>query len=331
MLTIEHTRPNRVADQPGPRAMKVAFVGQMEYFRFHFEDDLNDLYEVRKFQLRWFDPPADYYEDLVAFRPDVTVAFRGEFLPAALFPRLSGIKIALSSEPMPKILDGELVHTADSLGRFRRFLTIFDRPFDFIFHYDQASESFFHSQGVHLSGFIPLPIAINTLKPLPASPWRDILFFGRSTPHREHFLALLKREFDVLHIAHGFPGPHGTIERDFLPIVSSFHVALNIHAEHELSWEPRVQQMLACGALVVSEPISPNPYLVAGRDFLVTTSPEDLYETCREILKDPTRYSHVRTSGLEQVRKRLSARSVLPDLFNRLVAGAFPPPRFTPA
>lgn len=309
--------------------MKLAFVGQMEYFRFHFEDDLNELYDVKKFHLRWFDPPADYYEDLVAFRPDFTVVFRGEFLPTALLPRLSGIKIALSSEPMPKLVDGKPIHTADSLSRFQLFLTIFDRPFDFIFHYDQSSESFFHSQGVHLSGFIPLPIATETLKPLAVAPWRDILFFGRSTPRREDFLALLKREFDILHIAHGFPGPHGSIERDFLPVVSSFRIALNIHCENELSWEPRVQQMLACGGLVVSEPLPPNPYLVAGRDYLVATSPAALYEICRDILREPAKYSHIRNSGLEQVQKHLTSKSVFPKLFSEIAGGVYPRPRFT--
>jgi hypothetical protein len=311
--------------------MKVAFVGQMEYFRFHFENDLKDLYDVKKFHLRWFDPPDDYYEDLVSFRPDLTVVFRGEFLPPALLPRLSGIKIAISSEPMPKIFDGKHMQTADSLGRFRLFQTIFDRSFDFIFHYDQSSESFFQSQGVHLSGFIPLPIATETLKPLAVTPWRDILFFGRSTPHREDFLALLKREFDVLHIAHGFPGPHGTIERDFLPVISSFHIALNVHAENELSWEPRLQQMLACGVLVVSEPISPNPYLVAGRDFLCTATPADLYETCRNILRDPTKFAHIRKSGVERVQTQLGTRTIFPKLFSDIIAGAYPPPRFIPS
>jgi glycosyltransferase involved in cell wall biosynthesis len=310
--------------------MKVAFVGQMEYFRFHFEDDLNDLYEVKKIQLRWFDPPADYYEDLVAFRPDLTVVFRGEFLPTALLPRLSGIKIAISSEPMPKILDGKLVYTDESLERFRLFLGIVDKSFDFIFHHDQSSESFFQSQGVQLSGFIPLPIATGAYRPVATSPSHDILFLGRSTPHREAFLALLKREFDVLHIAHGFPGPKGVIERHFLPIVSSFHVALNIHPVNELCWEPRVQHMLACGILVVSERISPNPYLIAGRDFLLTTSPADLYEICRNILKDPAKYSHIRKSGLQQVQKQLSTRSVFPKLFNDIAAGAYRPPRFVP-
>jgi Glycosyl transferases group 1 len=310
--------------------MKVAFVGQMEYFRFHFEDDLNDLYDVKKFQLRWFEPSTGYYQNLVAFRPDLTVVFRGEFLPTALLPGLSGIKIAISSEPMPKVLDGKLVCTDESLERFRLFLGIADKSFDFIFHHDQSSESFFESQGVQLSGFIPLPIATEALRPFGTGPWRDILFFGRSTPHREEFLGPLKREFDVLHIAHGFPGPNAAIERDFLPIVASFHIALNIHAADELCWEPRVQQLLACGALVVSEPISPNPYLVAGRDYLTATSANAFYKTCREILADSGKYDYIRKSGLAQVREQLSAKTVFPKLFDNIISGAYQRPRLMP-
>src|ERR1700741_64962 len=112
--------------------MRVAFVCQMEYFRFHFEDDLNDLYDIRKFQLKWTETSPDYYQHLVAFQPDLTVVFRGELLPAEVLRRLSGIKIAISSEPMPKIVEGRLVQTADSQARFQLFLTIFERSFDFI-------------------------------------------------------------------------------------------------------------------------------------------------------------------------------------------------------
>jgi Glycosyl transferases group 1 len=311
------------------KAMKLAFVGQKEYFRFHFESDFDDLYGVRKFQWR-SDAAVDYYEDVIAFRPDLTVIFRAELVPTELFLRLSGIKIAISSEPMPKIIEGNLMTTADSLGRFELFKTIFERRLDYIFHYDQSSESFFQSQGVQLSGFVPLPIATRTLKPNPTVASRDILFFGRSTPHREEFLGLLKRDYDVLHIAHGFPGPNGVIEKDFLPVISSFRVALNIHAENELSWEPRMQQMMACGILVVSEPISPNSYLVAGRDYLCVTSPAELYETCREVLSNPKKFAHIRDSGLEQVRTRLDARAVFTKLFSNIAAGVYKPARFAP-
>jgi hypothetical protein len=311
------------------RATKLAFVGQKEYFRFHFENDFDDLYEVKKFQWR-SDAPVDYYEDVIAFQPDLTIIFRAELLPAGLFTRLSGTKIAISSEPMPKIIGGNLMHTADSLRRFELFKTIFERRLDYIFHYDQSSESFFQSQGVQLSGFVPLPIATRTLKPVATVASRDILFFGRSTPHREEFLGMLKRDYDILHIAHGFPGPNGLIEKDFLPVISSFRVALNIHAENELSWEPRMQQMMACGILVVSEPISPNSYLVAGRDYLCVTSPAELYETCREVLSNPKKFAHVRDSGLERVRTRLDARTVFTDLFGNIAAGAYKPARFVP-
>jgi glycosyltransferase involved in cell wall biosynthesis len=219
------------------------------------------------------------------------------------------------------------MHTADSLGRFELFKTIFDRRLDYVFHYDQSSESFFQSQGVQLSGFVPLPIATRTLKPAATVASRDILFFGRSTPHREEFLGLLKRDFDILHIAHGFPGPNGAIEKDFLPVIAGFRLALNIHAENELSWEPRMQQMMACGILVVSEPISPNSYLVAGRDYLCVTSPAELYETCRQVLSDPKKFAHIRDSGLKQVRTQLDARTVFTNLFSSIAAGAYKPAR----
>lgn len=310
--------------------MKVAFVGQMEYDRVHFESDLDDLYEVKPFQMRWNAPP-EYYQDLIMYRPDLTFVFRGELLPIPVVEQLTGIKIGMSTETMPKIIDGNLIYTHESLSRFKFFLDIFNRPFDAIFHHDESSKSFFESQGLQLSGFKPLPIATDTWQSVNTVPHRGILFIGRSTPHREQFLAPLKRDFDLLHVAHGFPGPKGATERDFLPLISNFHVALNIHTENEIAWEPRVQQLLSCGALVVSEPISPNPYLVAERDFLSVNSPEAMYRVCDEVLQNPAGFSHVNRNGLEQVQKHMNAKLTFSRLFSEIMSGVYQRAVFIPA
>src|SRR5262245_48650989 len=235
------------------RKLRLAFVGQREYFRCHYEHDLDGLYDVREFQLLW-NPPEGYYEPLLDFNADVNFVFRGELLPVPVVEKLSGTRISFSTEPFPKIISGALAYTLDSLERFKMFVETFDRPYDFIFHYDAASTSFLESQDIRLSNFGPLPIATETYRPLGVPKSRDVLFLGRSTPHLEKFLGLLKRDLDVFHVAHGLPSnlAERNIEREFLPVVCSFKLVLNIHAEPELSWEPRIQQMLACGALVVS-------------------------------------------------------------------------------
>jgi hypothetical protein len=310
-------------------AMKVAFVGQMEYFRFHFENDLDDIYEVRPFQLTWNSPPG-YYDVLIDFAPDLTLVFRGEFLPVEVVRALSGIRISMSTEPMPKILNGHLIYTADSLSRFKIFLGTFDRPYDYVFHFDASSRSFFETQGIQLSGFCPFPIATDLYKPIDVIPHRDIVFFGRSTSHRESYLGLLKRDFDTLHVVHGMPGPNEVVDFNFLRLISSFHIALNLHPENEPSWEPRIQRMMACGLLVVSEPISPNPYLMPGRDFLCANSPAELYQLCHEVVRHPASYAHIRKSGFDQVQAHLRAKDVFPKLFADVIHGKYSLPNAAP-
>ena len=160
---------------------KIAFIGQAEYFRFHYENDLSPEYEVYSHQLRYGATP-EYYSSLVDFDADINIFFRGELVPAEVIRRLSGKRVALSTEPFPKLKAGQFDYTLDSLGRFRSFLDIFNCGFDHIFHYDAVSEEFFESQGIKLSGFIALPIATGTYKLHRKERVRDVLFIGRSTP-----------------------------------------------------------------------------------------------------------------------------------------------------
>ena len=323
--------------QKNSAKLRIAFVGQEEYFKCHYETDLEDLFEVQSFQAMWHVDP-EYYSGLISFKPDITFFFRGELIPPSVIDHLKGVKVGISTEPMPKLVGPDLKYTKDSLDRFKFFLTIFERNFDYIFHYDESSKTFFESQGVSLSGFLPLPIATGTYKPLTGSaPVRDILFLGRSSEHRERFLGALKRDFDVLHLAHGWPHQERvrSVRRDLLPLVGNFHIVLNIHAADELSWEPRVQQMLACGALVVSEPISPNEYLKPGIHFVEANTPQGLYDTCKDILSNPQAYEGIRTAGLAEVRSRLSTKMIFGHLIETIRSGAaaYPAPtisRFVP-
>ena len=86
--------------------MKVAFVGQEEYFWCHIETDLDDVYTVKRVHL-CHNVDESYYDDLLSFRPDITVVFRGEHLPVQIVSRLSGIKVAYSTEPLPKWAGGK--------------------------------------------------------------------------------------------------------------------------------------------------------------------------------------------------------------------------------
>ena len=308
--------------------MKLALVGQMEYFRCHFENDLDQLYSVRSFQLM-FGVGEDYSSDLLEFDPDITFVFRGELMPASVIEKLNGITVAYSTEPIPNIIDGSLNYTKDSLTRFRSFLETFDRDYDYVFHYDATAEPFLKTIGVTLSGFNALPIACGTYRTLGQKKSRDILFLGRSSEHREKILGPLKRDFDVVHLSHGWPGDVRQDLDALLRFVDLFKVVLNIHAENEISWEPRVQQMLACAALVVSERISPNSILQPGKHFLEVSGTEEFYETCSKIIKDPAPFEKIRMAGNREVERQLNAKVWFKKLFHDIQRGAFKKAEFS--
>jgi hypothetical protein len=308
--------------------MKLAFVGQPEYNNAFIESDLDDLFTVRRFAVR-FDPTRAMeasvatMANLIDFAPDIAVFFRGEFMGNDVLSAIRGLKIGISTEPFPKDLDGKFHYTSDSIGRFKDFTKIADRELDYVFHYDETSSSFMRRMGISVSGFAVMPVATGVWRPRlgAASDW-DVTFFGRSTEHRENHFSALKRDYRFLHIVHGIMG------KQTIPYYQTATIGLNIHCEPELSWEPRVQQMMACGVLVVTEQISPNDVLRPGEHFLETSSPSQTYEICRDVIAYPKRFEDVRRAGYEVVTQNLAANDFWPRLFERCLAKDFKPPAY---
>lgn len=299
----------------------VAFIAQPEYFSFHYTDILEDMYTVRYFSNSFSEDPA-FFKELIEFDADINIFFRGEIVPQQVLESLTGVRVGLSSEPFPKIIDRSLIYTEDSLNRFEFFLRIFDRSFDYIFHYDEVSKFFFENQGIEVSGYFPFPIATEKIEPaMTAKKW-DIFFSGRSTDHRDKYFGPLKRDFNFLHINHGVVGS------DLLDFVHMSKISLNIHAENEISWEPRTQFLMAAGALLVSEPLSPTCPLRPGVDFVEVRDPWNAYETCRDILKNYSAYRHIAENGRRRIETLLSSRKTFPVFFNDLLIGKYKAPTF---
>ncbi|RPJ73741.1 MAG: hypothetical protein EHM20_11735, partial [Alphaproteobacteria bacterium] len=164
--------------------MKLAFIGQPEYFRFCYESDLNELGDVREFPFHFGMKESDF-DDLVHFSADFNFFFRGEYFPSEILKKLNGFKVALSSEPFPRFIDNKLEYTADSIKRYLDFRSrIRCADFDYVFHYDESSLEFLRRDGLLASGSFPFPVATKTYidRELPKE-W-DIFFIGRSTVHR---------------------------------------------------------------------------------------------------------------------------------------------------
>lgn len=301
---------------PAERPLRIAFVSQPEYFRFMYDHGLDDLGEVFEFVFTKSLSDEDY-EPLVAFKPDMTFFFRGEHAPLSVLDRLGGLRIALSSEPFPRIVAGRSAYTRDSLARYLSFRSIRAKPFDYVFHYDAASIPFMAKDGLNASGEFAFPVATGMYRPAPAAKEWDVFFVGRSTYRRELHFSELKHRFGFLHIAHGVYGPA------LVDFIARSRIGLNVHAENDISWEPRLQMMLACGMFVISDRITPNGYLRPGTDYVEVDGPDELLRTVQHYLRDESAREVIARNGLDRVRERLDARAQFAALIEGL-GGRYP-------
>ena len=302
--------------------MKIAFVSQPEYFRFTYEEDLDDYAEVFEFPFH-FGMPSDAFEPLIAFDADYIFFFRGEFVPEEVLGRLKGCKIALSSEPFPRKINGRLEWTLDSVIRYETFRSIRHKHFDYAFHYDAASLDILAGDGLHLSGAFPFPVATGSYYEEVSEKRWDIFFIGRSSAHREKFFMPLKHWYHFLHICHGIWGP------ELNHYMNQSKICLNVHAENEISWEPRMQMMLACGAFVISEPISTNDILRPGVDYVEVRSPGKMFECVKYYLENEAERNAIAASGRQRVLEMLNASTCFSNMISRIESGEVKP--FHPA
>jgi len=283
--------------------MKIALVGQPEYFRFCYENDLAELGEVREFPFH-FGMKASDFDDLVKFSADFNFFFRGEWFPPEALKGISGLKVALSSEPFPRRINGKLEYTGDSINRYLDFRSrIRATEFDYVLHYDEASLEFMKEDGLLVSGSFPFPVATRTYHDRQLSKEWDMFFIGRSTTHREKYFGHLKHEYNFLHICHGVWGP------ELVNYMCSAKICLNVHAEDEVSWEPRMQMMLSCGVFVISEKITPNGILRPGVDYVQIGSPSELYQAVKFYLHHDDERRKIARSGAERIRQMLDAQT----------------------
>lgn len=296
---------------------KFAFIGQPEYFRFIYENDLSGFAEVREFPFT-FNMNVDDFKELLEFNADFNFFFRGEFVPDLVLYRLRGIKICFSSEPFPNIVEGRLNLSRDSYCRYKQFKRIALKQFDYLFHYDASSMQFFESEKFNLSGFFPLPVATGVYKKIDLKKKWDLFFVGRSTSHREKLFLPLKHQYNFLHICHGIWGS------DLVQYVNQCKILLNVHAENEISWEPRLQMLMATGNLVISEKISTNTILVPGKDYVEITTEKELLDACEYYLHHENERDLIAKNGQETIKNKLDSKNNLKNFTSDIISGVYP-------
>ena len=184
------------------------------------------------------------------------------------------------------------------------------KPFDFLYHYDAASLPLLERDGLSPAGAFAFPVATRVYAPGTTAPKWDLFFIGRSTAHREAYFAPLKHVHEFLHISHGVWGP------PLVAYVNSAAISLNVHAEDEVSWEPRLQMLLACQAFVISEPITPNEALVPGEHFVAVSSPAEMRDAVEHYLRHEDERRAIAAAGRARVLEVLDSRAA----FSRLLA-----------
>lgn len=283
MVLHELQRP---ALMPPPRRVPtsaplgpIAFVGQPEYFRANYYDGVHRYYDgVHRgphfeFPMSSADP-AERLRGLVDFVRArgirSCIVFRPEWL--ATVPGLveqlqaDGVRvIGYSTEPIPTATAGTWhPDQAVRLESLRRALPL---PLDLLVHYDAESEGFLRQLGFDRLICHPLPVSEALFYPEDVPLEFDACFLGRSTPHREHLLGLLKCRTAIVHVAHGL------VDEQARALMNRSRVVLNIHCEPYPNFETRVVQALRCRRPVVSEPLTGSA-LTPGVDYQVATTPE---------------------------------------------------------
>jgi hypothetical protein len=295
--------------------LRLAFVGQSTFFEACALHEHSARVATRFVEFR---AGADV-EAMVAavreHRPHAVVVFRPEIVPRGAFADLPVPALGLLTEPIPRTA-GRRAHP--DLRRRRADLEHLDPDnFDRIISFDPlivpTADRF-----MPVWRSVPIPVADRIFAPVRRieGPPR-MLFVGRSTPHRESFLAPTKGEFDVLHVA------FGVAAAELEEVMRSHHVAINLHNEPYPSFENRVCLHLAAGHLVISETLNPTHGLEPGIDYLEVGRSDDLLRIARSLSRFPDAYHRVRVRGRRKAEDYRASRvwpRLVGDLLRDLVA-----------
>ena len=227
---------------PIPRAgdpLRLAFVGQQTFFEACALDERSRRVITTFVEFRQGADADAMRGALDAFAPHAVVVFRPEIVPAGTFDGLRATTLGFLTEPIPRTT-GRRAHP--DLRRRRADLEAADPGnFDRIVAFDPLIVDT-ADPVLPVWRALPIPVADRLYSPVRRSNGTPRLgFVGRSTPHREAFLAGPKHELDLLHVAFGL---HGSELDAFM---ARLDVAVNLHNEPYPSFENRVCLHLAAG------------------------------------------------------------------------------------
>jgi hypothetical protein len=289
--------------------VRLAFVGQRVFFELCSLEHPAAGIEPTFIDFRHDADPRPLRTQLEALDPDVIWVWRPEIVPPGLLHGLRAQRVGYLTEPLPRPGDSE-PHT-DLTQRLEYLKAADPANYDRIVSFDPLIVPTVER---HLPVWRSLPIPVADRIYAGTNGGAQAVFVGRSTAHRESFLGPAKHDFDVIHIAHGFTG-----ER-LIALLRESAIVINLHNEPYPTFENRVPTALAAGALVVSEPLSPDHGLRSGADYVEVATPWDLWRVLSEARRAPEAFAATRASGRREA-ERFRASTVFRRVVADLLAG----------
>jgi hypothetical protein len=307
MLSMTNVKPLGAEKRIAGKRTRVLFVGQSEYFSscalsksiwaettfVHFRHETDQAYILQA---------------ICDFQPDVVICFRPEFIAHCLFQKVTALTVGFTTEPVPR-------SESDRHPDLRRRLSYLDRMdmsnFDRLVHFDVQSLDFLRNKGYPYWRAQPLPLDWRLYETqVPLRDRKGAIFVGRATPYRDRFLDLPKRDFNVVHLAHGIDGD------DLKGFLSRSLIGINLHNEDYPAFENRVLYHFACGNLLLTQKLAPGYGLEDNEDHLSFETPEQLYGLLTEILADPKLFEGIRTFGAIKAKKLFNSEDVYKSLID---------------
>jgi hypothetical protein len=295
-----------------PERLRLAFIGQKEYFSYTALQETAAGVEPRFFHLHHGGKIESVLPALQAFAPDVVLAFRPELYEAGAFDEIDAVIVGYLTEPLPR---PDRAPHPDQTDRLRQLHDSDPHNFDRICSYDPYIEEA-AAEVFEIWRSFPIPVADGEFStgPLRAPKGEPVLLFaGRGTPHRNHFLDGLKKDFDVVHLAHGV-----TDER-IAPFLAEADISINLHNHPYLNYENRVSHSMAAGIAVITEPLSPRWGLVPSVDYIEVSDRWDLYNAVVTLSHTPDALHSMRISARRKA-ERFRASRVWPALAREVIA-----------
>ena len=284
------------------------------YFRHLYESPaLDALLNIRKAECKPFASPA-YYADLIAFKPDVLLVFRPDYLRPETFRAFDCPVVGFATEPLPRFVDGRIVaseYNAKVYDLLKKVRGLCDN----LYHYDAACVDFLRREDFPVSGLFPPCVCTDIYRPDPAlAPRWDAVFIGKSTEYRERYLSSLHLVCRFFHAAHGLMGAE-----ELLPFLQRSKIGLNIHRDETPNIEPRLFLLMAAGLFVLTHALPANPWLQEGLHYVAFQSKTDLAEKVTHYLGHDDVRRRIAENGRRWVCENASATVVLPRLVKRVL------------